>query len=331
MDSSNEISDIVVGIDGGGSRSRAMVSDMDGNVLAYAEHGPASIYKDNNAAANVQQAIRDAVDKAGCTIGRIRAIAAGIAGYDAPSDLKWVESLTAIEGIVCPRWHFNDTVAAHYGALTAQPGIIAISGTGSNIMAVTEQGRMLRNYDAYHYAASAARFLAYDAAYEMLAGLTDESDRTIITAMLNHWEAASLPELLELAWNGWMEDEQGRDRHFGKLAPRITEAALQGSTLARRVCDKAANQLAVGIGMLGAAFADDTVRVAIIGSVINSEYMKNSLQQQLAASQVKHYTIIEPVLPPAAGAVLYALHHLHDEGSSEIWIKNLHKNSLSHP
>lgn len=327
MVSSNEAFGIVVGIDGGGSHTRAMAADLEGNVLAYSEHGPASIYKDNNAAANVQQAIRDAVAKAGCTIGQIRAIAAGIAGYDRASDREWVETLTDLEGLDCPRWHFNDTVAAHYGALTAKPGIVAIAGTGSNIMAVTEQGRIIRNYDALHYAASAARFLAYDAVYEVLAGLADESDRSLITDLLHHWGVASEADLRERAWNGWTEDEQARNLQFGKFAPDITEAALQGSTLARRVCDKAVHQLAVGIGMLGASFAADTVHVAFIGSVINSEYMKGSLAEQLTANRNKLFSIVEPVLSPAAGAVLYGLNHLHSEGTSEMWIGNLQKSS----
>ncbi|GMK41976.1 N-acetylglucosamine kinase [Paenibacillus sp. CCS19] len=330
MSSTDGKSGIVVGIDGGGSYSRAMAVDMEGNMLAYSEQGPASIYKDTNAAANVQQVIRDAVDKAGCALDDIRAIAAGIAGYDAPSDREWVEALTAVEGINCSRWHFNDTVAAHYGALTAQPGIIAIAGTGSNILAVTEEGRMIRNYDAGHYAASAARFLSYDAVHEALAGLVDESDQELAAAMLQHWGVTSDAKLRELAWNGWMDDVQSRNRQFGMFAPRITKAALRGSTLARRVCDKAVDQMATGIGMLGAAFADETVQVSYIGSVINSEYIKTSLTQRLAASRVKQFNIVEPVLPPVAGAALYALNRLLGEADREKWITNLQKNILSH-
>jgi glucosamine kinase len=145
--------------------------------------------------------------------------------------------------------------------------------------------------------------------------------------MLQHWEVASNADLRELAWKGWMQDDQGRSRQFGMFAPRVTEAAMQGSTLALRVCDKAIHQLAVGIGMLGSAFDVDTINVAFIGSVINSEYMKNSLTERLNSNRMKQFNIVEPALSPAAGSVLYALNHLDNEGVSETWIRNLQKSS----
>src|SRR5947209_5935704 len=151
--------DIVVGIDGGGTHTRVMVMDFFGNVLSYVEKGSASLHKDLHAKQNVHQALTEALTVAQRDLHQVRGVAAGIAGYDSESDLDWVETLTDMEGLSCPRWHVNDAVVAHYGALMARPGIVAISGTGSIILARTEDGHYLRNYDFRHYAASAARFI----------------------------------------------------------------------------------------------------------------------------------------------------------------------------
>lgn len=43
-------------------------------------------------------------------------------------------------GIDCLKQHVNDAVVAHSGALLKDPGIIVISGTGSIIYALTEEG-----------------------------------------------------------------------------------------------------------------------------------------------------------------------------------------------
>ncbi|WP_325176800.1 BadF/BadG/BcrA/BcrD ATPase family protein [Paenibacillus alkalitolerans] len=91
----------MIGIDGGGTSTRVVVSDLSGNVLAYAEKGPASIYKDSSAKQNVQDAIVEAIEKAGKCYDQVQGIVAGIAGYDAPSDLDWIKPLTDVPGISC--------------------------------------------------------------------------------------------------------------------------------------------------------------------------------------------------------------------------------------
>lgn len=128
---------VVIGIDGGGTHTRVMVSDLEGNVLSYIERGSASIYKDQHATQNVHEAITEALHMAGRTNKQVQALVAGIAGYDNPSDLDWITPLTDLPGFTFPKWHVNDAVSAHSGALMTQPGIVVIAGTGSIIVGIT--------------------------------------------------------------------------------------------------------------------------------------------------------------------------------------------------
>ncbi|EFM12479.1 ATPase BadF/BadG/BcrA/BcrD type [Paenibacillus curdlanolyticus YK9] len=141
--------EIVIGIDGGGTHTRVMAVDLAGNVLSYIENGASSIYSDLKAKDNVQQAIIEAVHQAGRTMNDVQALTAGIAGFDKADDLGWVQALTTIDGLNCRKQHVNDAVVAHSGALLTEPGIIVISGTGSIIFAVTEEGQQIRNYDLH--------------------------------------------------------------------------------------------------------------------------------------------------------------------------------------
>ncbi|WP_042169280.1 N-acetylglucosamine kinase [Paenibacillus gorillae] len=303
--------EIVIGIDGGGTRTRAIAIDSAGNVLSYVEKGSASLYKDLQAKQHVHQAIQEVITAAGKTFCDVKGIAAGIAGYDCPEDLEWVEPLTAIDGLEAQRWHLNDAAIAHYGALEANPGIVIISGTGSIIFAVTDEGRQLRNYDFYHYAASAARFIAYDTTYEILAGKADESDAALVRSLLQHWEVHSLKQLHDLGTAGFITDKRERNRKFGDFAPHVTNAASQGSRTARRVCDKATEQIQVGVEILAAAFDNDQVDVAFIGSVINSDYIHQKLSERLSTgSRNKSYHVVTPTFSPVTGAALYALQQL---------------------
>lgn len=307
----NQSNEVVIGIDGGGTHTRVMVADLQGNVLSYVKKGASFLHKDANAKQNVHQAIQEALQQAGKSPSQVKQVTAGIAGYDSPSDEEWVTSLTAVPGLHCPKEHVNDTVVAHSGALLTKPGIIIISGTGSNIYAVTETGEQIRNYDLCHYAASAARFLAYDATFELLAGNIDETDQALAAAILSHWEQTSVAGLAELARVGFIEDQRERNRRFAQLAPVITEAAFRSSRLAQTVCDRAIHQIAVGIEMLAAYFASEEVKLSFIGSVINSDYFRQRLSSTLQKGKNKQYRIVNPAFSPVAGAVLQALSYLH--------------------
>ncbi|RJE86107.1 hypothetical protein D3P07_18660 [Paenibacillus sp. 1011MAR3C5] len=177
----------VIGIEGGGTHTRVLVCDLEGHQLAYLDNPrAASVYKDSNAVHNVRNSIAEALMIANVRPEDVRCVAAGIAGYDNPEDLAWVSELTALPGLHCPKLHMNDAVAAHAGALRARPGIVAISGTGSIILGITESREHIRNYDFHHYAFSAARFLAYDAVYEVLAGHAGASNEALVVSMLRH-------------------------------------------------------------------------------------------------------------------------------------------------
>jgi glucosamine kinase len=298
---------IVIGIDGGGTNTRVMVCDLRGLVLAYIERGSASIYKDKKAAQNVQGAIADALRQADRTIEQVVALVAGIAGYDAPSDLEWITPLTELPGLTVPKWHVNDAVSAHSGALMGKPGIVVIAGTGSIIVGITEDGQFLRNYDFHHYAVSAARSIAYDAVYEMLAGSYDDTDHILLQRMLEHFGVPTIAQLAEAAKKGFAEDRRERDKHFGDFAPAITESAEQGSTLAIRVCSRAIDQIKVGIELIAASFASEEVKVTFIGSVANSAYFLRTLSNRLAYGNNKRYAVMKPQFSPVVGSVLLAL------------------------
>ncbi|MCR2805120.1 N-acetylglucosamine kinase [Paenibacillus soyae] len=300
-------SSVVIGIDGGGTHTRVMVCDLQGSKLSYVEGPASSLHKDKNAVHNVRQTILEALAAAERGLEDVRYVAAGIAGYDRPEDLEWVSELTDVPGLECPKLHVNDAVAAHAGALLAKPGIVAISGTGSIILGITESGRQIRNYDFHHYAPSAARFIAYEAVFEALAGQRDDSDTRLIAAMLRHFQADNLEELAEYARQGFHADRRERDKQFGQFAPVVTEEAERGSSIAAFVLNRAVRQLKTGIELIASAFDGDEVRVALIGSVLTSPYVSRVLTEQLADGRNKRYFVEPPRHEPVFGSVLLAL------------------------
>jgi glucosamine kinase len=298
---------IVVGIDGGGTFTRALVADLRGCVLAYAEAGGANPNHHPQARENVQEAIHRVLEAAGREPGQVVSLVAGFAGLDSSESQTWSEEFTAVPGLNCPRLQVNDAVIAHAGALRSQPGIIAISGTGSIVFGVTPEGRHVRNYDFHHYAHSAARYLSYAMVHRIIAGETEMADREFVQEVLEYWEVSDLGALCELGMRGFQNDRQERNYRFGAMAGRVTEAAAQGVPVARAVCDQAAAAVATEIRLVGACFPEGTVPAALIGGVVRSPYMARSVEEALSRKANRQYRVVEPALSSVQGAVLMAL------------------------
>lgn len=300
---------VIIGIDGGGTHTRALCADLTGRMLAYARTGGSHPYHNADAATHVQSAILEVVTRAGRGLEDVVALVAGIAGLNLPDDRAWAEQFTTLPGLRCPRLHVNDAQVAHTGAFLSQPGIIAIAGTGSMIFAITDAGRVLRNFDFNHYAPAAARSLAYDAVFRILAGETTGADAGFVEQVLAFWQVADLAALREQAAGNAQRDEREVNRAYGRMAQLVTDAAADGVPLARAVCETAVREFSVGIRLVGNGFASDRVALALIGSAARSHYMRERLAQVLSAQRGKRYHLVEPALAPVAGAVLMALEH----------------------
>jgi glucosamine kinase len=298
---------VVLGVDGGGTHTRALIADLDGRVLASAETGGSNPSHHPRAEENAREAIQQVLTAAGCEPRQVEALVAGFAGLDGPEDQEWADRFTAVPGLVCPRLCVNDAVIAHAGALRSQPGIIAISGTGSIVFGVTPDGRHVRNYDFGHYAPSTARHLSYDAVYRLIAGEAEAADRSFLEAVLAFWDTVDVSALAELGARGFVADRQERNYRFGAMAKLVTAAAEQGVPVARAVCDQAATTLGIGIRLVGACFAEAPIPVALVGSVIRSPYPERAVKQVLARKANRDYQVVEPALPSVQGAVLMAL------------------------
>lgn len=298
---------IVIGIDGGGTKTRALAVKLDGTIAGTAESGCCNPNKDQHASEHVQQAIREALHAAQAAPEDVAAICAGLAGLEAEEDLRWAEQFTSLAGISCLKQLVNDAYVAHAGAFCGEPGIMAISGTGSVVFGINEQGRMLRNQDYQHYA-GAARHLAYECVHRLLAGYGAEEDQGLLREVLAYWKVNTLEELYERGSKGFVEGVHEQMRGFGQMGPIVTRAAAEGSPVAIDVCNGLVHALEVGIRLIGAGFRGEQVPVAFMGSVIQDRFMTerltNGLQQGLGHKQ---YTVVQPRLLPAAGAALLAL------------------------
>lgn len=121
----------IIGVDGGGTGTRARLCDLAGRVLGFGEAGPSSLsHGVAGAWVQVQAAIRAAAQAAGMgDIDPARcALGAGLAGAnDATQAADFIAYQPGFAALALD----TDGFAALLGAHAGQPGLIVVSGTGS--------------------------------------------------------------------------------------------------------------------------------------------------------------------------------------------------------
>jgi N-acetylglucosamine kinase-like BadF-type ATPase len=128
----------VLGVDGGATKTLAAVLDLHGGVVHLAEGGPS-----NEDAIGTRAAVEalsataaQALARAEIAARELATAVLAVAGTDTDAIVRQVHAAHSDEWIVV-----NDVVGAWAVATDAQPGIGAISGTGSNVFGVGPDGR----------------------------------------------------------------------------------------------------------------------------------------------------------------------------------------------
>ena len=128
----------LIGVDGGGTRTRARVVAADGRVVGHGDAGPSGLSQGiEQAWANVQAAIADALDH---NLAAVEDCLVGLALAGAHDDAQRSAFVAA-----APRWLpfvvDTDSHAALLGAHRGAPGCVVIVGTGSVGEALDPDGR----------------------------------------------------------------------------------------------------------------------------------------------------------------------------------------------
>jgi len=294
----------VVGVDAGGSTSRALVLDLEGVICGYAQSGGANPTHDSAFEQNLRAAIQSATEA--CGIQNVTRLVAGIAGLNSASDVEWAQKGTAPDGLTAPRTHINDTEVAQYAAHDGAPGLISVQGTGSNVYGRLENGTMLRNSAFGHYARGGSPYIGIQAVFSILTEPKMPEDEDFRAEVLRFWGVADLAAFYDLGASSWGMSQEEFQRKFGQMASLVTRWAEHGSPLAQAVCDESARQIAQGIALVARSFTSSAVPTTLIGSVVRSPYMTAVVEKQLDRIAPRCH-LVEPIFAPVVGAALMAL------------------------
>ena len=229
-----------LGVDGGGSKTLAIIVDAQGCECGRGRAGSA-----NYAAVGLDPAlhnIRDAVMQATrdipCSLPLAKAWL-GLAGIDRPSDAVLLRSyLRELATFIVVT---NDAELL-LSALSKDAGLVLIAGTGSIALARAQDGTVTRVGGWGHILGDEGS--GYDIGRRGLQAVVRAADgrgkaTLLLDLILHHWQLRTVEDLIDTVY---ITDNKAR---IAQVAAYVTEAARQGDHVALEIVEQAADELAL--------------------------------------------------------------------------------------
>ncbi|MGE5591371.1 MAG: N-acetylglucosamine kinase [Bacillota bacterium] len=325
---------LYLGVDGGGTKTVALVGDAEGRVLGTGRAG-GSNYQTvglEGAGAAIGQAVRQALGQADAGLSDLRAAALALAGADFPSDLSLLEELAARRLPGVKATVVNDAWAAWRAGTQTGWGLVAIAGTGSNVAGRTPSGRSKTGYGlTYEFGSrGGAVHMLKDVLYHVFrAGLMAGPETALLPAALAAFSLSDVDALAQLlytvratpapapandATNGRNGEGGGTPPEAAAanlLIPVLFELAEDGDAIAQQVIvDNAAalGDLAGGMARL-LGLEKEEAEVVVSGSLFERPHYplyRDAFTASLHRA-VPRAWVHAAAAPPAVGAYLLAL------------------------
>ena len=297
-----------LGIDGGGTKTHAVITDAACRVLGEGFSGASNPLRVGleEAVSHIESAVADACANARVTLQQVSSACAAIAGVNHPIHYHTMEdALDQTLGLGVLEL-VTDVRAALEGALDGHAGVVLIAGTGSIAMGMNDAGEQARSggWGPTISDEGSGYDIARRALKAVISSFDGRSPRTLLSErILNKLRISSAADLPGVIYNSDSESVE-----IASLAELVTEAAQEGDEVARGILSGAGRELGElvlsVVRKLG--LQSQSFRVACVGSVFKSGELVLSSLREAVLGEARDAEIGPPLHPPTIGAVKLA-------------------------
>lgn len=300
----------VLGVDGGNTKTIALVARLDGTILGAGRGGCSDIYTDPDPAvplSQVEQAVQSALDTAGIGAGELVVGAFSMAGADWAEDFALLETAMQTRGFGKQIIVVNDAVGALFGGSLDGPAVVVACGTGAATAARSVDGQVW--HSSWWQDPQGAHELGLKtirAAYRAELGI--DPPTTLTTAVLRHFETDRIEDVLHQFTARQVKRPQ--PAKISRLSRALLDAAHEGDVTAQRIVSDHGAALgdyalaaARQVGIEGLPFS-----LVLAGGVFRHpcSLLADSLVSRVRTTS-PGATLAFSRFEPAAGALLLAL------------------------
>jgi N-acetylglucosamine kinase-like BadF-type ATPase len=297
-----------LGVDIGGSKSHALISDEHGNALGFGSYGPGNheVVGYEGLALALRSVTENALEMAALRKAQISAAGFGVAGYDWPSERQpTLDAITTI-GLNAPLESVNDTIIGLLAGATQGWGVAVVAGTGTNCWGWDKDHRVGRVTGVGYGEYGGAGDLIYRALSAIAFEWTQRGPKTLLTPeFLRLTGANDIPTLIEGI-------EMGEYYLGSDYAPVIYQVAVQGDPVAHSIIEWGGKELgATALAVIRQLNLQELeFEVVLVGSLYQMGEMLINPMRQIITSEAPNARLICLSSPPVVGGVLLAMQQL---------------------
>lgn len=303
-------------MDGGGTKTAAIIAALDGSIVAEHVAGPSNfqIIGIESAAQTIFSLITECCRSAHCLPSQIHAVTLGLTGAGRAADQKrmadGLRKYSRTQGVQLKKVIVeSDARIALEGAFKGEPGIILIAGTGSIAFGKDTKGIV-------HRVGGWGRILGDEGSGFFIgrAGITavtrfidGRGNKTLLTKLLA--EKFRLTDQTEIITAVYKDNFD-----VASVAPLVLEAAAKKDQVSRLIIEQAAAELTDHVRALAEKLlpvfckkVKMKIPVSYIGGLIANDTLLQHLLTEQVTATLPHIHISEPMSPPAFGAVVMSL------------------------
>jgi glucosamine kinase len=302
---------IIVGVDGGGTKTRALLSDERGERLAEAIGAGSAVRPEEveRSAGIIAGVVKDVLEKAELPDAHLRVLCVGVAGVGRESERQSLWEYLVAHQLADEVVVQTDFAVALDDAFGDGPGILLIAGTGSSAFGRGPTGTTARcgGWGPVIGDEGGGAWIGRRALSVVSAASDGREPETALTgAVLTAAEVREASELIRWA-------ASATPAMLATLAPVVMSVADSGDLRANAIISMAVEELALHVRALARQlFTDEraSVPVAFTGGLLSkgSSYRKRLEHRMKTAVPGAH--IHQNEVDPARGAVRGALRYL---------------------
>jgi glucosamine kinase len=311
----------ILGIDGGGTRSRALLVDRDETELAHAETGGSNpnAVGFQKAAENLRDAILECCTRASCSLSDLGIIVLGLAGMGRKEDRETLLQEVSRAVFTDPSQQVpimieTDARIALEGAFGGNAGVIVVAGTGSIVMGKTHRGEIMRvggwgrqlgdEGSGFAIGKGALVSVTYDIDSRGYAGAL----RKLIA---QQFHLNSRDDIVEAVYRNNFD--------FALLAPLVMQAAADNDLVAQKILDQEATHLVDQCADLFRQMGvPGKVGLVMFGGLVESETIYSNIVQMKLMRVLPQADVQAPLKSAVEGATILGIQRLKSSSSPRI-------------
>jgi N-acetylglucosamine kinase-like BadF-type ATPase len=303
----------VLGIDGGGTKTQALIADEEGNVRGWGTSGPSN-YDDvgmERAQAGIEEAVWIARQQAALPEAPFDSVFLGMAGVVSDKDRAVIHAIARQLNLADDQNIDidHDCRIALAGGLSGRPGIVLIAGTGSSCYGQSGAGESWLAGGWGHLISDegSSYWLGIQAMRCAVASYDGRLHSILKDLVQDQFQLTELRDLMHRIYVIGMSRSE-----VASLAPLVITAARQGDDVALHLLRQGACDLAQMVGAVADKlhFTGQPCELALVGGLFNAGDIVLSPLHVAIQNRLPDCRIIFPELPPASGAALLALKNL---------------------